>query len=348
MEIRIGAKIKSLRLSQSMTQEQLAQKLRVSAQTVSKWESETNMPDIHILPEISVIFGISIDELFSMTDDYRMNRIERQIENTEFLSWDGFRQDEEFLLECMHKEPTKARAILVLARLYNKRAEEYHARAKPLARSALLLNPGEKSAHNAIFKAEGGPCSDWNVVNHWELISFYKQIVEENPRNIPNYYWLLDLLIMDHRLEEAREYAQRMKQQKHTYHYEMYMGYICKEDCDLEGARSWWKKMEDRYPDDWIVLATLGDISAKLCNYEDAVRYYQAAMPLRIRPRYIDCEEAIAQICMIRGDLEGALQMQKKMLRITMEDWSTEGKMVEEIQKNINALEKQIKGEREE
>ncbi len=39
MNIDIGARIKSLRLSHSMTQEQLAQKLGLSAQAVSKWES---------------------------------------------------------------------------------------------------------------------------------------------------------------------------------------------------------------------------------------------------------------------------------------------------------------------
>lgn len=39
MSIEIGAKIKSLRLAGSMTQEQLAQQLGVTAQAVSKWES---------------------------------------------------------------------------------------------------------------------------------------------------------------------------------------------------------------------------------------------------------------------------------------------------------------------
>ncbi len=39
MTIDIGGKIKALRLSHSLTQEQLAQKLGVSAQAVSKWES---------------------------------------------------------------------------------------------------------------------------------------------------------------------------------------------------------------------------------------------------------------------------------------------------------------------
>ena len=38
MNIDIGSKIKTLRLSKSMTQEQLAKALHVSAQAVSKWE----------------------------------------------------------------------------------------------------------------------------------------------------------------------------------------------------------------------------------------------------------------------------------------------------------------------
>ena len=70
----MGKKIKSLRLGSSMTQEQLASRLGVSPQAVSKWESGTNMPDIQILPDLSVIFGVTIDELFDMSDDHRLDR----------------------------------------------------------------------------------------------------------------------------------------------------------------------------------------------------------------------------------------------------------------------------------
>lgn len=46
-----GGRIKTLRLSKSMTQEQLAQRLRVSPQAVSKWENGVTLPDIQLLPE---------------------------------------------------------------------------------------------------------------------------------------------------------------------------------------------------------------------------------------------------------------------------------------------------------
>ena len=50
MNIDIGSKIKALRLTKSMTQEQLAKALHVSAQAVSKWEIGSSLPDIQLLP----------------------------------------------------------------------------------------------------------------------------------------------------------------------------------------------------------------------------------------------------------------------------------------------------------
>ncbi|MEG0546631.1 MAG: helix-turn-helix domain-containing protein [Oscillospiraceae bacterium] len=60
----IGAKIQYYRKQFSMTQEELAKKLGVSTQAVSKWEQKNSCPDITLLPQIADIFNISIDELF--------------------------------------------------------------------------------------------------------------------------------------------------------------------------------------------------------------------------------------------------------------------------------------------
>jgi len=52
------------RKKQNLTQEALAQKLGVTNQSVSKWESGQCYPDISLIPQLAEIFGISIDELF--------------------------------------------------------------------------------------------------------------------------------------------------------------------------------------------------------------------------------------------------------------------------------------------
>ena len=190
MNFDFGNRIKSLRLSRSMTQEQLAQKLGVSAQAVSKWESGTNMPDILMLPDLSVIFGVTIDELFAMTDEHRMERIENMLYDVRFLSSDEFQQHEKYLKDLQGKPEHSAEAGLLLAMLYNKRANEYHELAKPLARTALQQIPGKKDAHNAIFDAEHGPYQDWNFINHGELIEFYKSVTAQHPEDIRNYCWI--------------------------------------------------------------------------------------------------------------------------------------------------------------
>lgn len=64
MEMSMNQKILELRRKAGLTQEQLAQKLNISFQAVSKWENAQACPDIGLLPQIADLFGVSIDELF--------------------------------------------------------------------------------------------------------------------------------------------------------------------------------------------------------------------------------------------------------------------------------------------
>ena len=60
----IGENIANLRRANGMTQEQLAEIIGVSAQSVSKWETSTTMPDIMLLPVIADIFGVTVDAMY--------------------------------------------------------------------------------------------------------------------------------------------------------------------------------------------------------------------------------------------------------------------------------------------
>ena len=58
-------KIKTIRKQAGMSQEQLAEKLNVSRQAITKWETDAGIPDIENIMAISALFDISIDELLS-------------------------------------------------------------------------------------------------------------------------------------------------------------------------------------------------------------------------------------------------------------------------------------------
>ncbi len=67
MEHSLGKRIAENRKRLKLTQDQLAEKLGVTAQAVSKWENDQSCPDITTLPKLAEIFGISTDELLGYT-----------------------------------------------------------------------------------------------------------------------------------------------------------------------------------------------------------------------------------------------------------------------------------------
>lgn len=56
--------LRKLRLDKQMTQEQVADKLGVSAQSVSRWETGATFPDILLLPEIAKLYSVLVDDLY--------------------------------------------------------------------------------------------------------------------------------------------------------------------------------------------------------------------------------------------------------------------------------------------
>ena len=60
-----GSFLRELRKDQGITQEQFAEKLGVSARTVSRWETGSNMPDISLLSEIADFYDVGISEIIA-------------------------------------------------------------------------------------------------------------------------------------------------------------------------------------------------------------------------------------------------------------------------------------------
>lgn len=56
--------LRRLRLEKKLTQEQLANILGVSVQSVSRWECANTLPDVMLLPEIARLYGVTVDDLY--------------------------------------------------------------------------------------------------------------------------------------------------------------------------------------------------------------------------------------------------------------------------------------------
>ena len=71
MKQTISETIRRKRMEKGLTQQELAQRLNVSFQAVSKWERGVNLPDILLIPTLCAVLGITADELLDMPDPKR-------------------------------------------------------------------------------------------------------------------------------------------------------------------------------------------------------------------------------------------------------------------------------------
>ena len=85
MNINIGKKIRELRISGNLTQNELAEALGVSSQAVSRWEIGSSYPDMELIPSIANFLGVTIDELFDCAGE-RDEKINAIIDEAEKLS----------------------------------------------------------------------------------------------------------------------------------------------------------------------------------------------------------------------------------------------------------------------
>ena len=77
----LGNSLYNSRKKKGLSQEEVAEKLGVSRQTISKWETEETVPDIYQAKKLAKIYGLSLDELIDA--DLDQKEIEEVIKNTD-------------------------------------------------------------------------------------------------------------------------------------------------------------------------------------------------------------------------------------------------------------------------
>lgn len=335
----LGNKIKELRLRSSITQEQLAGHLSVTPQCISKWENGLTMPDIQLLPEISVFFGVTIDELFDLTDAAYLERISNLIRNKRMLDESEFQWAKSFLKDKMKAGIQTAVCAALLADLYNHRADGCRTKAEQYAKEAIRLEPENKYHHSLLRMAQQGTLLDWNFSNHSRRIAYYQQFVKEHPTYERGYIMLLDELLADQRLAEAEFALTQMKSHCGSSRVLLYRGLIQWQKGEHEKAQNSWNEMVESYPNDWLIHSLMGDCMARTCRYEEAIQYYRKAMELQEKPHYTDSSIAIAHIYEIQGNTLKAIEAWQNVLQILQEDYGlTEGEGIDAPLREIKRL----------
>ena len=339
----LGTQIKALRTQRGVTQETLAAALGVSPQAVSKWENQAAAPDIQLLPSLSTYFGVTIDELFALSDETRIERIQNMLWDERDLDPAAAEREVAFLLEKGRREPKNSRVYELLADLENHLAKTHRRRAEGYAKEALTRQPDSKGAHSELMEAVGVRCPDWYAASHHRIIDWYKDFLEKNPTVRPGYMWLMDALMEDRRFSEARTYCDKMAQIEHSCRTPLYRGLIAWQQGDRDGAMAVWEQMCRDFPDDWLTWAGMGDVMARAGRYAEAVDYYEKCKQFQTAPRYVDPQEAIAQLKELMDDIPGAIAALEEEITVLAAEWdTTTGETVDSVRREIDRLRKKL------
>ena len=320
----LGKKIKQLRFKAGLTQEQLAEKLGIGAQSVSKWENAVAMPDITTLPLLAEIFGISIDDLFDLTSEQRLNRIENSLDITEELPQDLFREYEDFLKDQLDDEQNRQRATSLIAYLYWHRMNSYAKKAARYAKDSIRTAPGIKDCQWVLDRAEGHASWDWNIANHTKAIEFWRGIVEENPEVRLPYLYLLDNLLADRRADEAEAYLERASRlpDARPVMVQVYRAHVALTRFDEKTADRIMEELVAAHPEDSACLFEAAQYYAEKCDYQKAIGLYERSFEKETRrPRFSDELMAIADIYEIMGDYRKAAETYDRIIDLLESEW---------------------------
>lgn len=113
----IGKNILDLRKANKITQEELADKLGVSKQSISKWENDICLPDVSLFPLIAKLFNVSIDRIFGYHIESYDDEVDKIIDQLNDLG--GSYKEVEFLTDALTKYPNSSKIKLNLGFAYS-------------------------------------------------------------------------------------------------------------------------------------------------------------------------------------------------------------------------------------
>lgn len=126
--MKLGNNLFQARKKVGLSQEAVAEKLGVSRQTISKWETDETLPDIYQSKKLSNIYNISLDDLIEF--DVELNEIEKAIENSDEkrdakIDWTKAWGKKYPILVTYQKEVNITKYAKEIRRLFNDLEKEY-------------------------------------------------------------------------------------------------------------------------------------------------------------------------------------------------------------------------------
>lgn len=263
--------LKRFRVAKNLTQEQAAEALGVSTQTVSRWECNTTLPDVTILPKIAALYCVTIDDLYRETSVAYDNYAQRL--GTVF---EASRKPEDFLQAYLEYQKLLKSGDYTLEdlRLYGflhqKMMQVCREKAEEIFDRAIKRGPAEDpEAYWAVRRQKGYFL--WEIGRNQENMDEYLPLVKAGSDDLQEWICLI----------QAYTFAK-----------------------DYDTAWTWLAKAEEKFPENAILHIYAGDLLQAMKRYDEAFLHWQRA--LEMEPEYTAAAYSMASCYEDMGDFANA------------------------------------------
>lgn len=251
--------LKRFRVAKNMTQEQAAEALGVSTQTISRWECNTTLPDVTILPRIAALYCVTIDDLYkesSVAYDNYAQRLGSIFEAT-LKPEDFLRADMEYRKLIKSKDYT-TEDLRLYGILYQHMMYVCIKKAGEIFERAIKRGPAEDPEAYWSTRRQKGYFL-WEIGRNQENIDEFLPLVEAGSNELQEWVCLI----------QAYSFAE-----------------------DFHAAWEWVKKAEAKFPESATLHTYTGDLLRSMKRYDEAFQHWKRA--LEMEPQWCDAAYSMA------------------------------------------------------
>lgn len=284
--------LRKLRQGKRLTQEYVAERLGVSAQAVSRWETGATLPDVLLLPEIARLYEVLVDDLFK-ADLQEYGKLSNRLVGV----YCDTHKNDDFMaaakeLERMEREGSmeaadyRSRTWLygTMAELCLRKVSEDFDKAMELSKETDINYYYEMKTSKVIHRVD-------NLGEGQQCIDEQLQAIKENPENAGEWVCLVTAYYWAKQYEECYRVVKDAIEKFPEDQPYMYCiaGHVCKELKKYDEAFVYWEKHLELDPVMLEALVAMGSCYEELGEYEKA---YEAWM--RMLDKLIEFDDELS------------------------------------------------------
>lgn len=265
--------LKRFRIARNLTQEQAAEELNVSSQTVSRWECNTTLPDVIILPRLAELYGVTIDDLFKENNSVYDNNAQRlgSVFEVSLKPEDFLRADMEYR-NLLKSGDYTSKDLRLYGILYQHMMHLCIKKAEELFDCVIADGPDrDPETYWAVRRQK--ECFLWEIGRNQENIDEFLPLVENTSGELQEWLCLIHAYVLDG---------------------------------EIDTALQWIKKANDIFPESAALHIWAGDLLRLNKQYDEAFLHWRRAAEME--PDWFDAAYSMAECYEELGDYSKAYQ----------------------------------------